>query len=187
LSAWHGTLALYEHREGFRTTAAETISYDVDRGEAHYGPVELDGHALSWELTPGSGTSAGALLAHAVVLDDGDGWIARCDRIEFPPGGIAYTHTHPGPGIRYLLDGTLRIESQGETTDYAAGEPWFERGPEPVLATAAADRDSAFVRVLLLPAEWAGRRTIRYVDPADEQKPKLQRPTVFFDRPIALP
>ena len=103
------------------------------------------------------------------------------------PGGIAYTHTHPGPGIRYLLEGTLRIESEGETTDYAAGEPWFERGPDPVLATAAVDRDSAFVRVLLLPDEWAGKRTIRYVDPADDEKPRLQRPTVFFDRPITLP
>jgi len=56
-----------------------------------------------------------------------------------------------------------------------------------VLAIAAADRDSAFVRVLLLPDEWTGKRSIRYVDPADERKPKLQRPTVFFDRPIALP
>jgi len=39
---------------------------------------------------------------------------------------------------------------------------------------------------LLLPREWEGRRTIRYVDPADEQRPKLQRPTVFFDRALAL-
>jgi hypothetical protein len=40
--------------------------------------------------------------------------------------------------------------------------------------------------VMLLPREWEGRRTIRYVDPADEDKPKLQRPTVFFDRPLVL-
>ena len=38
------------------------------------------------------------------------------------------------------------------------------------------------MRVMLLPAEWEGKRTIRYLDPADEEKPKLQRPTVFFDR-----
>ena len=37
--------------------------------------------------------------------------------------------------------------------------------------------ETAFVRVLLLPAEWAGKRTIRYVDPADEERPKLQRAT----------
>jgi hypothetical protein len=33
---------------------------------------------------------------------------------------------------------------------------------------------------------WAGKRTICYVDPADEEKPKLQRATVFFDEPIEL-
>lgn len=186
MTGWHGTLVLREHCDGFRTDEAETVSYDVVRGEAHFGLVELDGHVLSWQLAPGDGAVADALLARAVVLDDATDWIARCDRIDFPPGGIAYTHTHPGPGIRYLLDGTLTIRSEGETTDYAAGEPWFEGGPAPVHATAATDRDSAFVRVLLLPSMWSGKRTIRYVDPADEQKPKLQRPTVFFDHPISL-
>ena len=52
-----------------------------------------------------------------------------------------------------------------------------------MLATTSADEPTAFVRVLLLPAEWAGKRTIRYVDPADADKPKTQRPTVFFEQP----
>jgi hypothetical protein len=187
LTAWKGTLALYEHRDGVEVIAPETVSFDLVRGEAHFGQVEIDGHALSWELTPGDAGRAGALLAHEVVLDASDtSWIARCDRIDFPPGGIAYAHTHPGPGIRYLLAGTLTIRSEGHTTEYAAGEPWYEAGPEPVHATAAADRASAFVRVLLLPDEWEGKRTIRYVDPGDDEKPRLQRPTVFFDRPITL-
>ncbi len=108
----------------------------------------------------------------------------RHDRVDFPPGGIAYRHTHPGPGIRYLLHGSLRIESGGETHEYGPGEAWFESGPEPVLATASETEDSAFVRVLLLPGEWAGKRTIRYVDPADEERPKLQRATVFLEHPI---
>jgi hypothetical protein len=187
LTAWLGTLALYEHRAGVEVVAPETISFDVARGEAHFGPVGIDGHALTWELTPGEAPIGNPLLSHAVVLDAADtSWIARCDRIDFPPGGIAYTHTHAGPGIRYLLAGTLTIRSEGETTAYAAGEPWYEAGPEPVHATAAADRESAFVRVLLLPDEWEGKRTIRYVDPSDDEKPRLQRPTVFFERPITL-
>ena len=114
------------------------------------------------------------------------GWLMRHDRIDFPPGGIAYRHTHPGPGIRYLLHGSIRIESGGETHDHGPGEPWFESGPEPVLATASATEDSAFVRVMLLPPEWAGKRTIKYVDPADEDRPKLQRPTVYGEYPIAF-
>jgi hypothetical protein len=186
LTAWRGTLSLHEYRNGFATDAPQTVSYDVARGEAHFGPVEIDGHALSWVLAPGDALEPEALLSHGVELDDESEWIARCDRIDFPPGGIAYTHTHPGPGLRYLLAGSLTIRSEGRTTQYGVGEPWFEGGPEPVHATAAPDRDSAFVRVLLLPAEWTGKRTIRYVDPADAQRPKLQRPTVFFDRPITL-
>jgi hypothetical protein len=38
--------------------------------------------------------------------------------------------------------------------------------------------------VLLLPAEWEGKRTIRYVDPADEARPKLQRARIYFERPL---
>jgi hypothetical protein len=37
-----------------------------------------------------------------------------------------------------------------------------------------------------LPPEWEGKRTIRYVDPADEEWPKLQRATVFLEQPIRL-
>ena len=39
---------------------------------------------------------------------------------------------------------------------------------------------------MVLPREWQDKRTIRYLDPADEEKPKLQKPTVYFDRPIQL-
>lgn len=39
----------------------------------------------------------------------------------------------------------------------------------------------------MLPAEWAGKRTIKYVDPEDENKPKLQTPTVFFDQRAVAP
>ena len=53
-----------------------------------------------------------------------------------------------------------------------------------MLATASATEDTAFVRVLVLPAEWAGRSTIRYLDPADEDKPRLQRATVLLEVPL---
>jgi quercetin dioxygenase-like cupin family protein len=106
--------------------------------------------------------------------------------VDFPPGGIAYRHTHPGPGIRCLLFGSIRIESVGESHLYKSLEAWFESGPEPVLALASEDEETAFVRVMVLSREWAGKRTIRYVDPADEDKPRLQRATVFFDEPIEL-
>jgi quercetin dioxygenase-like cupin family protein len=143
-----------------------------------------DGSSLHWELLdepPGD-----ALLSAPVVLDPRTGWLLRLDRVDFPPGGVAYRHTHPGPGIRCLLFGRIRIESGGETHEYGPLEPWFESGPEPVLATASETEPSAFVRGMLLPQEWRGKRTIRYVDPADEEKPKLQRAAVYLEQPVVL-
>ena len=177
-------LALYEHRDGVETSDGNRVVYDVDRNEAHFGAVTVAGHALRWELSPQPAPDA--KLAAEVELERGRDWLVRCDRIDFPPRGVAYAHTHPGPGIRCLLFGSIRIESGGETHEYGPLEPWFESGPQPVLAVASQSEPTAFVRVILLPREWEGKRTIRYVDPADEGKPKLQRPTVFFDRRLAL-
>jgi hypothetical protein len=141
-----------------------------------------DGTSLHWELLDEA--PADAMLTAEVELDPGVEWLLRLDRVDFPPGGVAYRHTHPGPGIRCLLFGSIRIESGGETHDYGPFEPWFESGPEPVFAAASTTEPSAFVRAMLLPEEWRGKRTIRYVDPADEEKPKLQRATVFVEQPV---
>src|SRR5205823_14128999 len=119
-----------------------------------------DGIALVWELLDREAPDA--ILAAPVEVERG--WLMRHDRVDFPPGGVAYRHTHPGPGIRYLLFGRIRIESGGETHEYGPGEPWFENGLEPVFAAASETESSAFVRALLLPREWEGKRTIRYAD-----------------------
>jgi quercetin dioxygenase-like cupin family protein len=141
-----------------------------------------DGTLLVWELL--DEPSAGAQLTADVDVP-AEGWIARLDRVDFPPGGIAYRHVHPGPGIRRLVHGQLTIDrGDGAPRAYTAGDAWFEGADDPVLATASALEDTAFVRVLLLPVEWAGKRTIRYVDPADEDKPRLQRATVLLEEPV---
>ena len=162
-------LSVSQHRDGVETEPGNRVVYDVARSEAFCCAVRIDGHALVWELTgdPGPGE-----------------WVLRCDRVEFPPGSVAYRHTHPGPGIRVLLKGRIRIETEGGTHEYGPFEWWYEAGPDPVFAAASETEETAFVRVLLLPIEWAGKRTIRYLDPADESKPKLQRATVFLEEPI---
>lgn len=177
-------LALLERPDGADAQPGNRVVYDLERDEAHFGAVAVERPALVWEL--GDYAADGAALAAEIDLDPAQEWLMRCDRIDFPPGGVAYRHTHPGPGIRRLLFGSIRIETGGDSSEYGPGGAWFESGPAPVFAAASRTEPSAFVRVMLLPREWEGKRTIRYVDPADEQKPKLQRPTVFFDRPIAL-
>ena len=90
-----------------------------------------------------------------------------------------------GPGVRVLLKGRIRIDSGGESHEYGPGEWWYESGPEPVFAAASPDEETAFVRVMLVPRELEGKRTIRYVDPADDEKPKLQRARIYLEEPLA--
>jgi hypothetical protein len=164
-------LSLTEHAAGADTGGPNRVVHELDGGGA-----------LVWEL--GDEAPPDALLSAEVDLDDATEWLMRCDRVEFEPGGIAYRHVHPGPGIRYLLFGEITIDSLGAEHTLGPGEAWFERGPDPVLATTAADEPSAFVRVMLLPVQFAGQRTIRYVDPADADKPKTQRATIFLEQPV---
>jgi quercetin dioxygenase-like cupin family protein len=161
-------LRLTDHPEGVVTGPGDHVVYDVAADEAHFGTAAVDGHALLWEL---------------VERPAGD-WLLRCDRVDFPPGGVAYLHTHPGPGLRVLVKGRITIETQGSSHEYGPFEWWYETGPDPVYAAASETEETAFVRVLVLPQEWAGKRTIRYVDPADEERPKLQRATVYFEHSL---
>ncbi len=178
-------LALLEHERGVGPEPGQRVVYDLERDEARAGEVGVAGPALVWTLAPSA--PARAVLAREVELDPATEWLLRCDRVDFPPGGVAYRHTHPGPGIRRLLFGELTVEVGGEAATYRGGDAWFESGPEPVLATASATEPTAFVRVLLLPREWEGKRTIRYVDPADEDKPRLQRARIYLEAPLSLP
>ncbi|MGH8647877.1 MAG: hypothetical protein ACREUP_01020, partial [Burkholderiales bacterium] len=150
---------------------------------------------LRWELNAG-GDAPGAIagegvtstptLAHDVELGDAGGYLMRCDRVDFPPGGIAYTHVHRGPGIRCLLAGAIRVEVNGKAHEIEPGGAWFEAGPDPVLALASKAGPTAFARVMILPRELQGRSSIRYVKPEDANKPRLQTYRIFIDEIIEL-
>ena len=103
-------LSLHEHRDGVDPLPGHRVVYDLSSGEARFGAAAGGGHALVWELSVYGG--AGAKLAADVTVDRGGQWVMRCDRVDFPPGAIAYRHVHPGPGIRRLLHGELRIEAR---------------------------------------------------------------------------
>lgn len=180
-------LSLYEFHTGAATIGGNRVVYDVSHDRAFFGEAAVEGHALVWQLEASEAESVGALLSREVRLDPFADWVLRCDRVDFPRGGVAWTHTHPGPGIRYLLHGELEVRAAGSSAFHGPGSAWFEEGPEPVSAEASVHLETAFVRVLVLPAEWVGKRTIRYVDPADEDKPKRQRATVFVEHAISLP
>jgi hypothetical protein len=176
-------LALYDFPDGVETMDVTCVVYDVARNEAFFGARRVDGHAIVWEVSEYADPSARLVAGLDLIRGD---YLLRCDRVDFPPGGVAYLHTHPGPGIRCLLHGSIRIESEGDSRVFGPFDAWFERGPDPVLATASETEETAFVRVLVLPPRWAGQRTIRYENPEDEDKPKTQSATVFLEEPIEL-
>tara|TARA_B100000315_G_scaffold258109_1_gene309110 strand:- start:544 stop:1206 length:663 start_codon:yes stop_codon:yes gene_type:complete len=149
-----------------------------------------------WELvrTPVSddggvsdpGVMSRLLLMSDIELDRTSQYLMRCDRVDFPPGGIAYAHTHAGPGIRCLLRGRIEVRVGDEAFSRQPGEPWFERGTDPVLALASSDEPTSFVRAMILPRSLRGRSSIQYVRAEDLDKPKLQVYTRFADEFIDL-
>jgi hypothetical protein len=172
----------------------------VAAGEAWHGesaaalsPDDAGATAWRWELAPDArdGKTAGAgivsrekISAALETLPAGE-LLLRGDSVAFPPGGCAYRHTHQGPGIRCLIEGAIRIDIHGRSTFYGPGGAWYESGPEPVFAQAAADRPSRFIRVMVLPRALLGKSSIRYVDAEDAAKPKSQQYRIFVDAPIA--
>jgi hypothetical protein len=115
-----------------------------------------------------------------------DSLLMRGDSVAFPPGGCAYLHTHQGPGFRCLIEGGIRIDTDGHSTSYAPGGAWFEAGPIPVFAQAASNRPSRFIRVMVLPANLKGKSSIAYVNAEDRDKPKSQSYKIFVDELIEL-
>jgi len=184
---------LYVAEGGVCVTAGDSVASLAANSAWHGGAAALRAGAtgariLRYELAlPGAGGAADVTLAATVSLDPASAYLIRCDRVEFPPGGVAYTHTHQGPGLRCLQLGRVRIETAGTVHHYAPGEAWFESGPDPVFAAGSDTEATAFVRVMVLPRAYLGRSSIRYVKPEDQDKPKRQSYQIYIDAPLALP
>jgi hypothetical protein len=171
--------------------AATVGGAPLEANAAWHGTGEVEvaapgGTLLRWELTAGA-PDGDPLLAAEVDLDPAGEHLIRCDRVDFPPGGEALLHTHQGPGIRCLLFGTFRVETDGHVLELDTYGPWFETGPSPVYAQAGPDAPAAFARVMVLPRRLLGQSSIRYVRDEDRDRPKSQRYTVFVDEPLQLP
>ena len=173
----------------------------ANSGWRHGGAVDIAAGAngaviLRWELyrlpqpdhgiAMGEGISSSLTLDAKMTLDDPDGFLLRGDKVELPPGGIAYTHTHQGGGIRCLLVGEFNVDVDGETRIIKPYEAWYARGPDPVYAWAPDDKPGHFARVMLLPRRLKGKSSISYVKPEDKDRPKKQTYTFFADEFIEI-
>jgi hypothetical protein len=148
---------------------------------------------LRWELSTndpellgGTDVKSELTLEAEPRIEQGVEYLMRCDRVDFPPGGVAFTHTHKGSGIRCLQNGRIRIDTQGHDFWVEPGGAWFETGIDPVFAETRQDGPSHFIRVMILPRTLKGKSSITYVKPEDQEKPKTQKYQVFVDEPIEL-
>jgi quercetin dioxygenase-like cupin family protein len=140
---------------------------------------------IRFEIAPDSSaisapTNNNLLLSDCFTINNEDS-ILRLDRVTFPANAIAYRHTHPGAGIRYLLSGQLRVAADDHTQLMESGQAWFEDAYSPVKATAGPEGVTEFIRVMVLPPEFLGKPTIKRLNPEDMEKPTLQTNTRYFD------
>ena len=126
-------------------------------------------------------------LAGAIDLGSiGEEFLMRLDSVEFPPEGCALLHTHQGPGIRCLREGSIRIDTLGQSSSYCPGGAWFENGSDHVFAQADLEKTSRFIRAMVLPQALLGTSSIKYVNENDKHKPKSQSYRVFSETAINL-
>lgn len=84
----------------------------------------------------------------------------RVTEVTFEPGAHLGPHHHAGPGVRYVVSGTLTFSQAGKTVTHAAGDVFYESGN---VVHTAHNRTKAPLRLLffeILPAEWTGPSVI---------------------------
>ena len=180
-----GTAATLASNSAFHGCAETSVTAGPDGARLLRYELVASGQSAPGMAT-GDGATSELLLEAELTLDAPDGYLMRCDRVDLPPGGVAYTHTHQGAGIRCLLAGGFNVKANDETRAIRPGEAWFEAGPDPVLAWAPDDRVGHFSRVMILPRALQGISSLSYVNPEDADKPKLQKYTIFVDEFIEL-
>lgn len=145
-------------------------------GEAHYCQdyfsvrTEAEGAKLwRWGLTSrepsagmlrGSGITSAVRMARQVKMFEmvqTSKWLFRLDKIRNFEGTTGL-HSHPGSGIRCMVEGTLRAVSQKGENSYARehGDVWYEEGAYPLVSTVDEGDKATFLRGMVLPPEYHG-------------------------------
>lgn len=82
-------------------------------------------------------------------------WLFKLDSI-INHTGTTGLHSHPGSGIRCMLEGEFDIESNfGESfLGVKKGDAWYEEGAYPLVSTSPDGVETTFLRGMILPPEY---------------------------------
>ena len=175
----HGVAELPPATRVLYDVHANTASFDTESAlvaDSNHHDFELvtEGNHLSFELV--DAPAPGALMARELALPAGE-YLLRLDRVDFPPGGEAYLHTHQGPGIRVLLFGSIRNEAQDATTTTGRARPGTRPGPSRCARRASATSPGRSCAAWCCRAPCRERAPIRYVRDEDARASPSRRAT----------
>lgn len=181
--------------DGEATVEADgaTTALAADAGVFAQGEARVTGRGRAWIYEAGrhdralmSGPGLSVVLSRRFALDAAPQRLLRADRIESQSGAATPRHGHRGPGLRRLIKGRLLAEIGDHYERIDAGHPWFETGTDPVIGTNIHTGNSAFVRVMVLPAELEGGKTsFMPTTPEDAAKPRSVVNRLFGERMIS--
>lgn len=174
LEAQHSIVYLHE---GSATVNGQLVQKD----SAAYGPdvitIQAGSHGARvwrWELVrarepnnlaKGEGIESHLRMSRRIRMFElvpTSKWLFRLDAIIDNEGSTGL-HSHPGSGIRCMLEGHLRVVSEkGESSDnWHSGDAWYEEGSYPLVSTSDEGEKATFLRGMVLPPEY-----IKYPDTA---------------------
>jgi hypothetical protein len=157
---WKGTAQV-----NGKTVKEDTAVYVEDFATIRTGKK---GAALwRWELVPetdpihllrGEGINSSLRMSRKVKMFElvpTSKWLFRLDCIVDNEGSTGL-HSHPGSGIRCMINGQLRVRSdKGESSDnFKPGDHWYEEGAYPLVSTTDPGNKATFLRGMVLPPEY---------------------------------
>lgn len=166
LEAQHSHIFVWK---GSATITGELVKADTAVYRQDFASIKAgkDGAVLlRWELVPetdclhllrGEGINSTLLVKRNIKMFElvpTSKWLFRLDRIDNQ--GSTGLHSHPGSGIRFMLEGQMRVVSdKGESSDNHTGSYWYEEGSYPLVSTTDPGNRAIFLRGMILPPEYA--------------------------------
>jgi hypothetical protein len=167
LEAQHSILYLFEGSAAINGGAVKQDSAVYSRDVTSVAAGTAGATIWRWELVrtsdPNNLARGGGIQSHLRMsrrvrmfeLVPTSKWLFRLDCILNNEGSTGL-HSHPGSGIRCMLNGHLRVESvKGECSDnWKPGDAWYEEGSYPLVSTSDKGETANFLRGMVLPPEY---------------------------------